>query len=313
MTNQANNQPVYIGIDHGYGNMKTRNFVFKTGIAEYIRENFTTNYCLHYKGKYYYGDNESEGIVVDKTENENYFLLTLMAVAKELKFRGYPAGHKIDVVLGCGLPITQFSNNRDSFSNYLSKPSIQPIHFEFERDKYVINIIKVLMFPQGYSAIYDKLKDIKDKEPVIHLVDIGAWTVDYMQIDNGQPDMNKCRSIEYGVISLKNAIEERVLQLNLSVEDAQIDYILSGKECTMDDTVKKIIKEEAHIYADTVLRELSKKKVKLTNVPVIFIGGGSEIMRRYADKSKIAKAEFITDVRANAIGYEEFAKALYKS
>ena len=42
-----------IGIDHGYGNMKTANCCFKTGLLSYDAEPLFTGDMLVYGGKYY--------------------------------------------------------------------------------------------------------------------------------------------------------------------------------------------------------------------------------------------------------------------
>ena len=42
-----------IGIDHGYGNMKTANHCFKTGISTYGSEPLFTADMLTYNGQYY--------------------------------------------------------------------------------------------------------------------------------------------------------------------------------------------------------------------------------------------------------------------
>ena len=36
--NIVNNRPIIIGIDHGYGNIKTANCCFKTGVASFDKE-----------------------------------------------------------------------------------------------------------------------------------------------------------------------------------------------------------------------------------------------------------------------------------
>ena len=44
---------IIIGIDHGYGNMKTANYCFKTGLIAYDAEPLFTGDMLVYGGKYY--------------------------------------------------------------------------------------------------------------------------------------------------------------------------------------------------------------------------------------------------------------------
>lgn len=47
------NGKILIGIDHGYGNMKTRHTVFKSGVKCYSSEPPIASEVLAYDGKYY--------------------------------------------------------------------------------------------------------------------------------------------------------------------------------------------------------------------------------------------------------------------
>ena len=47
------NGKILLGIDHGYGNMKTRHTVFKSGVKCYTSEPAIASNVLEYNGKYY--------------------------------------------------------------------------------------------------------------------------------------------------------------------------------------------------------------------------------------------------------------------
>ena len=47
------NNTIIIGIDHGYGNMKTASCCFPTGLIAYDSEPLFTNELLVYNGKYF--------------------------------------------------------------------------------------------------------------------------------------------------------------------------------------------------------------------------------------------------------------------
>ena len=49
-TNNALTQPMVIGVDSGYGNMKTAHTVFPTGIIHHIGEPVFKNDLLFYEG-----------------------------------------------------------------------------------------------------------------------------------------------------------------------------------------------------------------------------------------------------------------------
>ena len=85
-----------------------------------------------------------------KTENQNYYLLTLAAIAQEIRFRGAPA--KADVVLAAGLPLTTFGREKKDFREYLLGKK-NPAVFRYEGVSYEIRISDVKLFPQGYSVM----------------------------------------------------------------------------------------------------------------------------------------------------------------
>lgn len=45
------NEPIIIGVDHGYAAMKTAHFSFHTGLVAHEHEPYTLNNVLEYGGK----------------------------------------------------------------------------------------------------------------------------------------------------------------------------------------------------------------------------------------------------------------------
>lgn len=82
-----------IGIDHGYGNMKTANFCFPTGITAYDHEPLFTADMLVYGGRYYLIGEGHKEFAPDKIKDEDYYVLTLAAIAKELKAENLNEAH----------------------------------------------------------------------------------------------------------------------------------------------------------------------------------------------------------------------------
>ena len=60
-----------IGIDHGYGNMKTANFCFPTGITTYDHEPLFTADMLVYGGRYYLIGEGHKECAPDKIKEED--------------------------------------------------------------------------------------------------------------------------------------------------------------------------------------------------------------------------------------------------
>lgn len=73
-----------IGIDHGYGNIKTANTCFPTGVSAYDKEPVFKENLLEYNGGYYLIGEEHKEFAADKMQDADYYVLTLAAIAREL-------------------------------------------------------------------------------------------------------------------------------------------------------------------------------------------------------------------------------------
>lgn len=168
-----NNNIEVIGIDHGWSQMKTSNTCFNTSIKELANAPAFHDNVLEYDDRYFAVGEERLEVLDSKVENENFYLLTLVAMAKELEIRGKS---EADVVLAVGLPLTRFSAERKPFIDYLSQN--RDVVFGFEQKLYTIHILNVLVYPQCYAAVAGMLPAFGKKALVI---DVGSWTVDSMK------------------------------------------------------------------------------------------------------------------------------------
>ena len=92
-----------IAVDNGYGNTKTANTVTPTGLAVSDTEPIFSGNLLEYDGKFYRVGEGHKPFVADKAADGDTYVLTLMAVAKELNIAGI---READVHLAAGLPMT---------------------------------------------------------------------------------------------------------------------------------------------------------------------------------------------------------------
>lgn len=104
-----NNKLEVIGIDHGWSMMKTVTQVFVTGVKEITTTPALFGDVLEYDGKYYKIGTVRQEVKDTKVEDDSFYLLTLAAVAKELKKRGLSDAK---VFLAVGLPLTRFGAER---------------------------------------------------------------------------------------------------------------------------------------------------------------------------------------------------------
>lgn len=291
-----------IGIDHGYYAIKTRHFSFPAGIAVYSHEPYTLQNTLEYGGKFYVCGTGRQPILRNKTENDNYYLLTLAAIAREIKQRG--ENTECSVTLAAGLPLAGFGREKKFFREYLLRSS-QPVCFKFEGVPYKITIEDVKLFPQGYSAIAIHPELIQN-EPSVLLIDIGGWTVDLMRLDNGVPNASTCRSLELGMIRCIDETKEQVRRdVGLSVTDAQVERVLAGKPCSMDEKARSIIRRQGRLYTERLLSAVMESGFDLKAIPVVMLGGGASVVKgNVSPQDGLCRVFALTDDRVNAEGFE---------
>lgn len=104
------NDSLILGIDHGYGNIKTANKTFGTGVYVSDTEPALKDNLLTWNGKYYTIGEGHKEFVADKIQDMDYYVLTLAAVAYELRVRGL---REAKVHLAAGLPLTWLSDQRE--------------------------------------------------------------------------------------------------------------------------------------------------------------------------------------------------------
>ena len=297
-----------IGIDHGYYAIKTRHFSFPAGITAYSHEPYTLQNTLEYGGKFFVCGTGRQPILRNKMENENYYLLTLAAIAKEIQQRG--AKTECSVTIAAGLPLAGFGREKKSFREYL-RPSSQPVSFQFEGIPHKITIEDVKLFPQGYSALMIH-PELLQNEPSVLLMDIGGWTVDLMRLDNGIPNAATCRSMELGMIRCMEEAREQVLrEKGVSVTDAQIERVLSGKNCSLENTIQCLIRKQGETYTQNLLSAVMEAGFDLKALPVVMMGGGASVVHRsVSQQDGLCQVIPLLDDKVNAEGFERIVEQM---
>lgn len=147
--NNSQDKPVVIGSDHGFSLMKTKHHIFSNGVVRCNGRPPVADNSFYYAGSYYCIGGDRKTVHKDKTADEDFFLLTLVAVAKEIKTRGLP--RTLRVVLGVGVPFKRFGKEQAKLVAYLKRSG--PHFIEFEEEDYVITIENVYCFPQCFAAV----------------------------------------------------------------------------------------------------------------------------------------------------------------
>ncbi len=292
---------IAIGIDHGWANMKTVHTVFTSGVKEITTEPALFSNVLEYRGKYYKIEGSRLEVKKNKVSDDNYYLLTLAALAKELKQRGQKNAH---VLLAVGLPLTRFGDEKKDFISYLSRD--REVVFRFEKVQYRVVVERVSVYPQCYGAVADMISSFPVKQLV---VDIGSWTVDIMPIMEHEPDESACVTQPHGMITcIRQINKECVRQLNEEVDEAVIRQMMIKGSDDIPEPYTRIIENEFRKYAQKIYLGIRELGYNMSLTPIIFVGGGAVIMKRFGGLEQ-GNIRYIEDICANAKGYESLGSS----
>ena len=204
----------------------------------------------------------------------------------------------------CVMGYTGHDLSAEKFKEYLLR-SKQPVNFRFEGVEYRITIEEVAVFPQGYAALMTEVGLLQD-EPSMLLMDLGGWTVDLMRIDNAIPAADTAHSLELGMIRCIDETKEQIRRdIGMSVTDAQVERVLAGKACSMDEEARSIIQKQGRLYTERLLSSAMESGFDLKAIPVIMLGGGAAVVKgNVSEQDGLCRAFALIDDRVNAEGFE---------
>ncbi|MBQ7670454.1 MAG: ParM/StbA family protein [Clostridia bacterium] len=296
---------VIIGIDHGYGNIKTANHIFKTGILSDDKEPLLTKNMLVYDGRYYTIGEGHKEFAPEKQADDDYYVLTLAGIAMELRDKGLT---EADVIIAAGLPLTWASAQKERFSAYLTKN--KEVYFTFQRVRYHIRIVSAKIYPQGLAAVSEFTTLMKGVNMV---VDVGNGTMNTLYVINKMPQMNRMYTEKFGTHQCTLAVREQFMrQTRREIDDAIIEEVLINGAANLSDDDLKIIKATANEYVNDIFRRLREHGYDDKSITLYVTGGGGCLIKNFYayDKSRVF---FIDDICAAAKGYEYMAEMQMKT
>ena len=288
-----------IGIDHGYGNIKTASTVTKSGVTAYETEPIFSGNILEYEGGYYRIGECQKEFVSDKVSDNDYYLLTLMAIARELNVYGI---READVHLAAGLPLTWIRRQREEFRSYLLKN--REVTYCFNGKDYRMRLIGCSLYPQGYPAIVSRLKDFRGTNL---LADIGNGTMNILYINNKKAVESRCWTEKFGVnqcmIAARNAVMDN---FGVKIEEATIEQVFRYGSADIGKPYLDCITSAARQYVADIFATLRKYEYNPDLMRLYIVGGGGCLIRHFGqyDENRVT---IVGDICATAKGYEYLA------
>ena len=292
-----------IGFDDGYQLGKTSNFVFDNGVHRLgsveptLKEN-----SLFYDGEYFKVGEGRAALTEDKISDDMAMLRTMAAAAMELRNAGI---HKAEIVLAVGLPFSNYGRDKLKLIDYYNRKN--RLDFSYADEDYSVDITKVIVCPQCYSAIASRLGNMKADYLI---VDIGSKTTDVVYVQNGLPVESRSITIEKAMVKwIKEIQREMKVQTGKDIPEHEVMKIALKEDSNLPAAYAELIRGMLREKIHSLELELAERGYSLDYINIIYVGGGALMARDYAGKYRGYTA-YDCDLCANAKGYEFLASQI---
>ena len=171
------------------------------------------------------------------------------------------------------------------------------------------------VFPQGYAAVVDYLKDMNGLNM---LADIGNSTVNIMYINNRKPITTKSYTEKMGVNQcVKSASNAMMNKLGVTIDESVIQSMIRFGKADIDSEYSNVLRQAISEYADSIFSLLRKyeyapkmMRLYITGVRLSFARQG-KLVENFGNYNR-DRVTIIGDICATAKGYEQFALAQLK-
>lgn len=235
----------------------------------------------------------------DKFTDEDYYVLTLAAIARELRRERLT---EASVFIAAGLPLTWVREQKAEFKKYLLQHS--DVEFSFRNTDYRIKIVGAEIYPQGFAAVAENLGDFKG---VNMLCDIGNGTMNLLRIVNKKPDAQRMFTEKYGTHQCALLIREQMMKhYHTIIDDAIITEILKKGTADIDGQYLETVIKTAKEYTAGIFHRLREHEYDPKLMKLYVVGGGGCLIRNFADYDA-SRVIINEDICATAKGYEYMA------
>lgn len=312
---------VCIAVDQGNYNVKscgpgTNTEPFPTGLNHHgnVPPPMTVG-SIMVGDKYYSITNERLQARRDKTADEDYYVLTLAAIANELRAI-FPGGteYECDVALALGLPVEHLSLRtdgmllREKYRTFFGNGG-NLIHFVSDGILFDIRVVDVGVYAQTISAaiadaqVYEQML----KSNRAYIIDVGGGTTNVISIIGRKPQNPGITLEEMGVLELFKLAHRTIMEdCSRNIDDFMIDVLMQGKKSCAANVIDALERAKNEFVKRLIL-ELEARKVDLYMGYICMVGGGSVLLYDafYHNITERGNSDIviIPDVKANAKGY----------
>ena len=300
-----------IGVDAGYGNMKTARAIYPTGLVAMDTKPFFDGDILEYKGTWYRIGEGHKAYNPDKTADEDFYILTLASIAAELSTEQIT---EANVHLALGLPTTWTGRQREEYRRYMMRNP--DVRFTFNDVLYSIHLTDCIVFPQGYAALVPlmdndkRFNEFRQFTGTVMMADIGNGTMNIMRLVNGKPNDQHCWTEVLGVNQcVLTARKQMMDKYGIDMPESVIEQFLRTGTANLARELLDNLTDIVRGYVTGLFDALRVHGYDARLMKLFVMGGGGCLVKNFG-KYDPGAVVFVDDLHASAKGYEYMAQGV---
>ena len=300
-----------IGVDAGYGNMKTARTIYPTGLVAMDTKPFFDGDILEYNGTWYRIGEGHKAYNPDKTADEDFYILTLASIAAELSTEQIS---EANVYLALGLPTTWTGRQREEYRRYMMRNP--DVRFTFNDVLYSIHLTDCIVFPQGYAALVPlmdndkRFNEFRQFTGTVMMADIGNGTMNIMRLVNGKPNDQHCWTEVLGVNQcVLTARKQMMDKYGINMPESVIEQFLRTGAANLARELLDNLTDIVRGYVTGLFDALRVHGYDARLMKLFVMGGGGCLVKHFG-KYDPSAVVFVDDLHASAKGYEYMAQGV---
>ena len=300
-----------IGVDAGYGNMKTARTIYPTGLVAMDTKPFFDGDILEYNGTWYRIGEGHKAYNPDKTADEDFYILTLASIAAELSTEQIT---EANVYLALGLPTTWTGRQREEYRRYMMRNP--DVRFTFNDVLYSIHLTDCIVFPQGYAALVPlmdndkRFNEFRQFTGTVMMADIGNGTMNIMRLVNGKPNDQHCWTEVLGVNQcMLTARKQMMDKYGIDMPESVIEQFLRTGTANLARELLDNLTDIVRGYVTGLFDALRVHGYDARLMKLFVMGGGGCLVKHFG-KYDPGAIVFVDDLHASAKGYEYMAQGV---
>lgn len=205
------------------------------------------------------------------------------------------------IVLAVNIPISLYKNEKLKLEyGEFIRNNGETINIIVNNKPFLFRIENLYLLPEGVGPIYGNLNHYRQKR--ILIFDIGSLNVNIQEFNNLIPLYDRMLTADLGVNILRSKIADKLsTRYGIAIADADVEAIYRDKfliiNGVMMEDSKQIIEQLMDNHVKEIFNFARSRKVSFANTEVIFVGGGSLLLKGHLIKEYPAAANISDDAQ----------------